>query len=249
MTNRDHLLQSSTVDKNGVSRTVYRKPDDATKGSRASSAPAPQLTADDRLAQLEEIAALIPEREGLSKFEYSPQMLDVAVATLAKYERDVPLIEVFEAEMFDDYTDADTVYYLRTVHREWYDSEAFINSADNLFGEGDNRQFERALAALVIKRGQPMGLGKLSNFSWIDPQSYYEPKSPIVGVYAVSEDRWNEFQGTFDDENEAWSYVAGVTAWVLYENGLTGKYRAEGDLTSMVRDLLADNTKSSKKRR
>lgn len=241
MTNRGHLQPSTTVDKNGVTKTVYRKVEtgvvDAVE-SRLKFVPQPPSSPDERVSELEEIGYRIPNHpEGWAKSEFNPDMLDVAVHILAKYERDTPLHEVFSAEYFNETAERDLVHYLRSLHKEWYDPESFINSERNLLAEYTSDPFNRALAQLVVRRGEPMGIGRVSAFAWQD--EYMNERLAVVGVYSVDEDRWEEFNGTFDDEDESWSSTSGATAWVLYENGMTGKYRAQGDLTTMVKELLS----------
>jgi hypothetical protein len=171
------------------------------------------------------------------------QMLDTAIATLAKYGNSKTLPEIIEAESLDPTRSDYPAYLIATMsamHALWIDTTYFVARPDNLLNvagrseeltkEGRKDRYHRAVAEVVIANGRLMKFDE-SYYGWTD---WDGKKEKIVAAFDLTEDYWEEFNGTFASEIDSRS---GFTLHVLYEDGIFRKLRYEAEIGEIMREL------------
>ena len=172
------------------------------------------------------------------------QMVDVAIAALARYGNSVLLADVFEAEEMDhgNNWDARQMRAMTEIYAIWVDKEAIVSREDNLLNEPDmstphwKAMFNHELAKLLVAKGKLMGYHR-STYGWEDfDERYSEGKktSVVVAVFNVKEDHWGEFSGTFVTDDDSHT---GFTAHVMYANGTFRDVRYEASLGEVMTEL------------
>lgn len=172
------------------------------------------------------------------------QMVDVAIATLARYGNTVLLADVFEEEEMDHGNDWDArqMRAMTEIYAIWVDKEAMVNREDNLLNAPDmsaphwKAMFNHELAKLVVAKGKLMGYHR-SIYGWEDwNQRFNEGKqlNNVVAVFSVKEDHWGEFSGTFVTDDDSRS---GFTAQVMYKDGTFRELRYEATLAEVMKEL------------
>lgn len=169
------------------------------------------------------------------------QMLDVAIATVAKYGRNELLHEILKAEEIDPtrYSsyNSDLAHTVAEVHALWNNTKAIKARPDNLLNEasgdtGWKDRFNRQVANQVIAKGHLMRFNE-SFYGW-EEYDYKEKGHTVVAAFDLKEDHWSEFNGTFNSEDDSRS---GFSLHVMYDNGKFRKFRYEADIGTMMRDL------------
>jgi hypothetical protein len=164
------------------------------------------------------------------------QMLDTAIATLAKYGKLKTLSEIIEAESIDPTRtsnyNANLVGTMAELHALWIDTAYFVARPDNeeLTKEGRKDRYHRAVAEIVVANGRLMRFDE-SFYGWTD---WDGKKESIVAAFDLEEDYWEEFNGTFASEVDSRS---GFTLHVLYEDGIFRKLRYEAEIGEIMREL------------
>lgn len=172
------------------------------------------------------------------------QMLDTAIAILAKYGKFKTLSEIAEAESIDPTRtsryNANLIGTMAAVHALWIDTAYFIACPDNLLNpagrseklnaEGREDRYHRAVAEIVVANGRLMRIDE-SYYGWAD---WDGKKEKIVAAFDLKEDYWEEFVGTFATEEDSRS---GFTLNVLYEDGIFRKLRYEAEIGEIMREL------------
>lgn len=172
------------------------------------------------------------------------QMLDTAIAILAKYGKFKTLSEIVEAESIDPTRtsnyNANLVATMAAVHALWIDTAYFVERTDNLLniaGRSDEKtpagredRYHRAVAEIVVANGRLMRVDE-SYYGWTD---WDGKKEKIVAAFDLDEDYWEEFNGTFASEIDSRS---GFTLHVLYEDGVFRKLRYEAAIGEIMREL------------
>lgn len=172
------------------------------------------------------------------------QMVDVAIATLARYGNTVLLADVFEAEEMDHGNDWDArqMRAMTEIYTIWVDKEAIVNREDNLLTAPDmtnphwKAMFNHELAKLIVAKGKLMGFHR-SIYGWEDwNQRFNEGKqlNGVVAVFNVKEDHWGEFSGTFVTDDDSHS---GFNAQVMYKDGTFRDLRYEATLAEVMTEL------------
>jgi hypothetical protein len=172
------------------------------------------------------------------------QMLDTAIATLAKYGKLKTLSEITEAESIDPTRtngyNANLVATMSELHALWIDTAYFVERSDNLLnvaGRSDEKtpagredRYHRAVAEIVVANGRLMRVDE-SYYGWTD---WDGKKEKIIAAFDLKEDYWEEFNGTFASEIDSRS---GFTLDVLYEDGIFRKLRYEAEIGEIMREL------------
>jgi hypothetical protein len=172
------------------------------------------------------------------------QMLDTAIATLAKYGKLKTLPEIVEAESIDPTRtsnyNANLIATMAELHALWIDTAYFIARPDNLLNvagrseelthAGREDRYQRAVAEIVVANGRLMRVDE-SYYGWTD---WDGKKEKIVAAFDLDEDYWEEFNGTFASEIDSRS---GFTLHVLYEDGIFRKLRYEAEIGEIMRQL------------
>jgi hypothetical protein len=172
------------------------------------------------------------------------QMVDVAIATLARYGNAVLLADVFEVEEMDHGNDWDArqMRAMTEIYAIWVDKEAIVSREDNLLNAPDmtnphwKNMFNHELAKLIAAKGKLMGFHR-SIYGWEDwNQRFNEGKQfkNVVAVFNVKEDHWGEFSGTFVTEDDSHS---GFNAQVMYADGTFRDLRYEATLAEVMTEL------------
>lgn len=172
------------------------------------------------------------------------QMVDVAIAALARYGNAVLLADVFEAEEMDhgNNWDARQMRAMTEIYAIWVDKEAIVSREDNLLNEPDmstphwKAMFNHELAKLLVAKGKLMGHHR-STYGWEEFNERYGEKKKIldaVAVFNVKEDHWGEFSGTFVTDDDSHT---GFTAHVMYANGTFRDVRYEASLGDIMKEL------------
>jgi hypothetical protein len=172
------------------------------------------------------------------------QLVDVAIATLARYGNTVLLSDVFEAEEMEygNNWDARQMRAMTELYAIWVDKTAIISRKDNLLNAPDminphwKAMFNHELAKLIITKGKLMGYHR-STYGWEDFEQYLgvgRKSASVVAVFNVKEDHWGEFSGTFvtDDDSRT-----GFTAHVMYADGTFRDLRYEATLADVMKEL------------
>lgn len=172
------------------------------------------------------------------------QMLDTAIATLAKYGKLKTLSEIIEAESIDptrtNNYNANLVATMAELHALWIDTAYFTDRPDNLLNVAGRSEeltpvgrldrYHRAVAEIVVANGRLMRFDE-SYYGWTD---WDGKKEKIVAAFDLDEDYWEEFNGTFATEIDSRS---GFTLHVLYEDGIFRKLRYEAEIGEIMREL------------
>lgn len=172
------------------------------------------------------------------------QMVDVAIATLARYGNTVLLADVFEAEEMDHGNDWDArqMRAMTEIYAIWVDKEVIVSREDNLLTAPDmskphwKAMFNHELAKLLVAKGKLMGYHR-SIYGWEDWNQRFAEGSEVknvVAVFHVKEDHWGEFSGTFVTDDDSRS---GFTAQVMYANGTFRELRYEATLAEVMKEL------------
>lgn len=172
------------------------------------------------------------------------QMVDVAIATLARYGNTVLLADVFEAEEMDHGSDWDArqMRAMTEIYALWVDKEAIVSREDNLLHAPNTAKphwkdmFNHELAKLLVAKGTLMGYNR-SIYGWEDwdQRSVEGDKlKNVVAVFNVKEDHWGEFAGTFATDDDS---RTGFTAQVMYANGTFRDLRYEATLAQVMKEL------------
>lgn len=169
------------------------------------------------------------------------QMVDVAIATVAKYHPADLLHEMLEAEEIDPVRyssyDSDLAHTICVIHALWNYRGKIKSRPDNLLNPpaddaGWKDRFNREMAQQVISKGHLMRFNE-SFYGW-EEYDHKEEGHEVVAAFDLQQDRWKEFNGTFNSEDDSRS---GFTLHVMYDNGKFRKFRYEADLGSIMRDL------------
>jgi hypothetical protein len=171
------------------------------------------------------------------------QVLDTAIATLAKHGKHKTLAEIVEAEELDSVNrnyDYELVVTMSAIHALWIDVDYFVSRSDNLLNieiaskelneAGRKDRFNRSVAAIVVAHGRLMRFDE-SFYGWTD---WDGKKEKIVAAFDLKTDYWTEFNGTFATEEDSRS---GFTLNVLYEDGSFRKLRYEAEIGEIMREL------------
>lgn len=169
------------------------------------------------------------------------QMIDVAIASVAKHTPTTLLHEILEAEEIDPTRwgayDADLAHTISEVHALWNYRGKIKSRPDNLLNPAEDNaslkdRFNRDVANLVISRGSLMRFNE-SFYGW-EEYDNTEKDSHVVAAFNLKEDHWKEFAGTFASEEDS---RTGFSLEVMYANGKFRKMRYEADLGSIMREL------------
>ena len=182
--------------------------------------------------------------ERFGKTRHSDQIIDIALATLARYGNKVTIDEILEAEELEDYEgdryECLMVHALTVLYSLWVDKHAIMNREDNLLGsqpvvpgeESWKKDFRQAVLNLVLEKGQVIGF-YASHYGWEDWEFEKGPVPAVVAAFNLKEDWWQEFEGTFTENKSKTGFV--VT--VMYEDGIFRHIRFEGELGEIIRGL------------
>lgn len=126
---------------------------------------------------------------------------------------------------------------LRSFYPYWVDRKGLQDREDNLLNlqpsaENWKNGFDIALTQLVLKEGQVMCLNP-SIYGWESVDERKE-NSPLVGLFNLTPDNWEEFAGTFVSED---NHKTGYTLETVHKNGVSQKLRLEGTLGMFIEKL------------
>ncbi|MBC9704903.1 MAG: hypothetical protein H9W81_07985 [Enterococcus sp.] len=190
------------------------------------------------------IAANVEELENLfltSKKDFkwsSNRVIDEAIEILAKYGKSYTIAQMAEAEEVDTYCyeDSQVRRAMTELYAEWINPKTFITRDDNLLSreakveDSWQLRFKQAMVGMLLEKGQLMDYNA-NYYGW---KAYEEITEEVIGVFNLKTDEWGEFQGTFASPNETYT---GITAEVLYANGIFRNLRYEADIATMMREL------------
>lgn len=183
----------------------------------------------------------MPWLESHSYDDRYSQMVDVAIATVAKYHPTELLHTILEAEEIDPVRwssyDSDLAHTISVVHSLWNYRGKIKARPDNLLNPpsddaGWKDRFNREMAQQVITNGHLMRFSE-SFYGW-EEYDHKEEGHKVVAAFDLKQDHWNEFNGTFASEDDSRS---GFSLHVMYDNGKFRKFRYEADLGSIMRGL------------
>lgn len=161
-----------------------------------------------------------------------------AIEVLAKYGKEETISAMAEAEDLDrsSWSDALIIQAMSELHALWVDTNVFIGRDDNLLNRevkvDDTWQmrFKQAMVGVLLAEGELMN-HNASYYGWKEYDNI--PNGEIVGVFNLRTDEWGLFEGTMAPEETH----TGITAEVLYANGIFRNFRYEADLATMMRSL------------
>lgn len=190
------------------------------------------------------IAANVEELENLflrTKIDFRwamPKMVDDAIEILAKYGKETTILTMSEAEELavTYYGDHLLVRTMSELYAMWIDPKVFIGRDDNLLSreikidDSWQARFKQSMTEILLDKGTLVSYDA-SYFSWEEYDNI--PTAEIIGVFNLHTDEWGKFEGTFAPEQTH----TGITAEVLYANGLFRRFRYETDLATIMREL------------
>lgn len=116
------------------------------------------------------------------------------------------------------------------------------DARDNLLnkpGEGSSyKPYDTALASYVAVNGTPVRDDTDGYYGWSDHdmKDHVDKDCEISEVYSVEEDSWQEFNGTFNEDDDS---VHGLEAEGECKCGrFKGKLRVQGSVTDMIKDIM-----------
>lgn len=167
-----------------------------------------------------------------------------AIDILARHGNTKTIQEIFRSEGIDP-----TSYKLRRsdlpltlikAHALWVDTKTFADRPDNLLNpdarstestdEGRQDRYDRDIAAIVAAEGSAVDI-KDDYYGWHD---FNAKDEPIVAAFDLDEDHWNEFNGTFNEDDDSHS---GYSMTVLTESGEFRKLRYEANIGEIMRQV------------
>jgi hypothetical protein len=201
-------------------------------------------TYEENVSQLEEIYLTLKEAPEL--YNFNAYVVDEAIAALAKASRQMTLFDVARAEdirigWLSSSSDKFLLSTLEVIHQKWFDADSVIYSASNLLlppvEETTQNVYNHRVAKFLAKHGQPVSLSE-STYGWEDYDLIYDKrenpaKYEIVAVTHYFHDSWSEFVDTFSDNDDK----VGLTAEVIYKNGLNRRVRYDGELSFALRNM------------
>lgn len=173
-------------------------------------------------------------------------LVDISVATLARYGNQALISEMLEAEEYEahgyqtyGYYDSSFIRTLSTLYTLWVDKKSIITRADNLLIAPENNagwkpQLNYEMAQLIVKKGSLLDYNA-SHFGWeVDSYERDEYKArKVVAAFNLKESRWGKFSGTGAEDD----YIGAFVMEVMYHTGEFRKLVYESDLGSIMREL------------
>lgn len=176
-----------------------------------------------------------------SSYSRDGQIVDIAIATLAKYGNKVLLADVFKEEELEHESnyDAMIIKAITDIYSLWVDKKAIIAREDNLLNTPDmtnphwKAMFLHEVSKLMTSKGKLMAHYR-SSYGWEDYMRGADKLPEVVAVFNVKEDYWGEFQGTFatDDDEKT-----GFTAHVMFKDGSFRDLRHEAGISQLMNEL------------
>jgi hypothetical protein len=175
-------------------------------------------------------------------YPFEAYIVDTVIAALAKAGPEATLYEVAEQNdvEFSYLTSSDSVFLriLAKLHFLWFKPNNIINSSRNYLNIPESNDwkdgYNHELAKFIVSHSKPVVLNE-STYGWIDYEFTQEQKmsNPIVAVVKIYEDQWAEFVHTFTGHD----LKVGMTAEVIYQNGLNRRIRYEGEIGEIIRSI------------
>jgi hypothetical protein len=104
-------------------------------------------------------------------------------------------------------------------------------------GKDGVTNYDHSMARCMAEEGRPVAPGS-TYYGWSDyiMQKHLNGKCHLAAITSVKEDSWNEFNGTFNDEDDT---VHGVTAQGQCACGFfKGELRVDESMTKIIRDVV-----------
>lgn len=200
--------------------------------------PLPAKKVKENTARLEELF-LTKNLELSPETTFYSQSVDVAIATVAKYENTATLNEIIEAAYTEDghfwAPEGHEVAALSDIYSLWVDKAHIIAREDNLLHEVSatahwSEHFNHDATQLILEKGSRTSFNK-SFYGWED--DWKKDMGKVVAAFGLKETGWSEFTGTGYEPD----YKGGFDLHVMYENGRFRDFRYETDLGSLMREL------------
>lgn len=100
------------------------------------------------------------------------------------------------------------------------------------------KPYDTALASYAAANGTPVRDDTDGYYGWsdYDMKEHIDKDCEVTEVYSVREDYWQEFNGTFNEEDD---HVHGLEAEAECNCGrFKGKLRVSGSVTDMIKDIM-----------
>lgn len=188
------------------------------------------------VTELEEIAL----QHDINAPGSNPKQLDEILAILSTHETDEDMFSVLKAEELDYESSLDSaeVKLLTLLIPHYYDGDpAETYRERNLLrltsgGGSWKAHYQHALALLLANEGKIVRPGD-SYYGWEDYNS--SNSSEIVAIISAESTKWNEFNGTFAQEED---WHVGIEGEAIYRDGTYRKLRVEGDLAELISRIV-----------